>query len=73
LIHTQWKYVAAYAALGELDKARAHWAKCLELDPNWSADEMIRQFELWNWPKAFADEYVRTFGKLGYFPSGRGT
>ena len=66
VIHTQWKYVAAYTELGNLEKVREHWQKCLEIDPTWSAAKMRQQTELWNVPRDFADRYLRSFAKAGY-------
>ena len=39
LVETQNKYTAVYAELGDLDKAREHWEKCIEIDPEWSAQK----------------------------------
>ena len=67
IIHTQWKYVAAYAELGNLEKAREHWKKCVAIDPNWSTARMRQEFELWNFPQGeFVQRYLDSFAKAGF-------
>ena len=67
IIHTQWKYVAAYAELGNLEKAREHWKKCVEIDATWSTARMRQEFELWNFPQGeFVQRYLESFAKAGY-------
>ena len=67
IIHTQWKYVAAYAELGNLEKAREHWKKCVAIDANWSTARMRQEFELWNFPQGeFVQRYLDSFAKAGF-------
>ena len=67
IIHTQWKYVAAYAELGNLEKAREHWKKCVEIDAAWSTARMRQELELWNFPQGeFVQRYLDSFAKAGY-------
>lgn len=66
IIHTQWKYVAVYGELGNIEKAREHWKKCVAIDPTWSAASMRRQLELWNFPPDFAQRYMQGYAKAGY-------
>jgi adenylate cyclase len=70
ILHTEWKYVAAYAELGDITKAREHFDKCLQLDPKWSADEMMRQLRLWNFPDEFVERYLESYAKAGYYRTG---
>lgn len=66
LVETQQKYVAVYAELGNIDKAREHWNKCVELDPKWPIERMQEILILWNFPKDFAQRYLQSFAKAGY-------
>jgi adenylate cyclase len=66
LIETQNKYTAVYAELGDLDKAREHWKKCIEIDPEWSAEKMYRLFHLWNFEESFVTRYMQSIAKAGY-------
>lgn len=53
IVENQQKYVAVYAELGEIEKAREYWNNCLKLDPLWSADRLREMGRLWNFPKAY--------------------
>ena len=66
LVETQQKYVAIYAELGNIDKAREHWNKCVEFDPKWPIERMQEILILWNFPKDFAQRYLQSFAKAGY-------
>ena len=59
-------YVPVYAELGDLDKAREHWAKCQQLDPRWSADKVAQLTALWNLDPAVRARYLRSIAKAGY-------
>ncbi|MFN0040052.1 MAG: adenylate/guanylate cyclase domain-containing protein [Burkholderiales bacterium] len=67
ILHTQWKYVAAYAELGEIGKAREHFEKCRTIDPTWSADRMGEELRLWNLPEPLIKQYLQSYAKAGYF------
>ncbi len=62
LWETQQKYVAAYGQLGEVEKAREHWKKCLATDPDRS---VVQLMELWNFEKSFRKHYLEGFAKAG--------
>ncbi len=66
ILPTQWKYVVAYAELGQLDKAREHFKKCVALDPTWSATRMRQELQLWNFPEPFIQRYLQSYAKAGY-------
>jgi len=63
LVENQHKYTAAYAELGDLEKAREHWKKCLEIDPDWSILKMHRLFHLWNYEESFVTRYMQSIAK----------
>jgi TolB-like protein len=65
-IETQQQYVAAYAELGDLQKAREHWAKSLQLDPQWSADKLAQLSALWNFDPTLRVRYLQSIAKAGY-------
>jgi tetratricopeptide (TPR) repeat protein len=66
-VETQQMYVAVYAELGDLDKAREHWEKCRQLDPEWSADKLAQQIlALWSFEPTFSARYLQSFAKAGY-------
>jgi tetratricopeptide (TPR) repeat protein len=66
LLETQFKYVAAYGQLGDIDKAREHWNKCLELDSNWSVAMAIDMHKLWNSDEAVTPQVLEGFAKAGF-------
>jgi TolB-like protein/class 3 adenylate cyclase/Tfp pilus assembly protein PilF len=66
-VETQQMYVAVYAELGDLDKAREHWEKCRQLDPEWSADKLAQQIlALWSFEPTFSARYLQSLAKAGY-------
>jgi len=65
-IETQQQYVAVYAELGDLQKARQHWAKSLQLDPQWSADKLAQLSALWNFDPTLRERYLQSIAKAGY-------
>ncbi len=65
-VEQQQKYIALYAELGDLDKARVHWGNCVKLDPKWSMDRMKEILMLWNFPKDFSERYLQSFAKAGF-------
>jgi adenylate cyclase len=71
ILHTQWKYVAAYAELGDIHKAREHFEKCRKIDPTWSADRMRQELRLWNVPEDFINVYLASYAKAGFRETGR--
>jgi adenylate cyclase len=66
IVENQQKYVAVYAELGEIEKAREYWNNCLKLDPQWSADRLREMGRVWNFPKDFWDRYMQSIAKAGY-------
>jgi adenylate cyclase len=66
MVETQQKYIPVYVELGNIDKAREHWNKCVELDPKWSIERMKEILVLWNFPKDFSQRYLESFSKAGY-------
>jgi len=66
LIENQQKYTAVYAELGDLEKAHEHWKRCLEIDPDWSAQKLYRLFHLWNFEESFVTRYMQSIAKAGY-------
>lgn len=61
------KFTAAYAELGDLQRARDYWQKCLEIDPEWSADKLNELGgERWSIDKAFWTRYMQSIAKAGY-------
>lgn len=65
-LHTQWKYVPLYGELGDREKAREHWKKCVEIDPDWSVARLIEHLRLWNVPESLIGRYVDGYAKAGY-------
>ena len=66
LVENQHKYTAVYAELGDLEKAHEHWKRCIEIDPDWSAQKMYRLFHLWNFEESFVTRYMQSIAKAGY-------
>jgi tetratricopeptide (TPR) repeat protein len=66
IVENQQKYVAVYAELGDLENAKIHWNKCLELDPEWSASKLNRLASQWNFEKPFWQRYMQSFAKAGH-------
>ncbi len=66
IVETQQKYVAIYAELGNLGKAREHWNKCLELDAAFSVETQANRQRLWNFQEAFIQRYSQSIAKAGY-------
>ena len=66
LVENQLKYTAVYAELGDLAKAREHWKKCQEIDPDWSAEKLIGLFKLWNFEDSLVARYLQSIAKAGY-------
>ena len=60
------KFTAAYGELGNLQRAREFWEKCLEIDPAWSADKLNWLGQLWSFDKAFWARYMQSIAKAGY-------
>jgi tetratricopeptide (TPR) repeat protein len=65
MAETQYKYVAVYGQLGDNRKAREHWDKCTELEPNWSAVRMVEILRLWNFEESYIEDYMQGIGKAG--------
>jgi tetratricopeptide (TPR) repeat protein len=65
-LETQQMYVAVYAELGDLDKAREHWEKCRQLYPSWSADKAAQFYAIWNFDPAVRGRYLQSIAKAGY-------
>ena len=66
IVENQQKYVAVYAELGQIEKARQYWNNCIKLDPKWSADRLREIGQLWNFPKDYWDRYMQSIAKAGY-------
>ena len=65
LAETQLKYVMAYGQMGNVELALEHWEKCLELEPDWSAQRMIDIFHLWNFPEEQIAKFMEGVYKAG--------
>jgi tetratricopeptide (TPR) repeat protein len=66
IVENQQKYVAVYAELGDIESAKKHWNKCVELNPNWSANRLAEIGRLWNFPKDYWARYMQSIAKAGY-------
>ena len=66
ITESQQKYVAVYAELGNMEKAREHWQECLKIDPTYSAKAVRETFERWNFEPSFIQRYMQSFAKAGY-------
>jgi len=66
IVENRQKYVAVYAELGDLQLAREHWTKCLEIDPEWSADKLNEIGTRWSFEKVFWPRYMQSIAKAGY-------
>jgi len=66
IAENQQKYTAVYAELGDIEKARAHWQQCIELEPEWSSNMLANLGDLWSFDKSFWDRYMQSIAKAGY-------
>ncbi|UCH48983.1 MAG: adenylate/guanylate cyclase domain-containing protein [Betaproteobacteria bacterium] len=66
LCETQWKYVAAHGQLGEPQKAKQHWDKCVAAVPNFSADWVAKMLRIWNFQESFIQQYMEGIRKAGF-------
>jgi TolB-like protein/tetratricopeptide (TPR) repeat protein len=69
LCETQWKYVAAYGQLGEPQKAKQHWDKCVAVVPDFSADWVAKMLRIWNFQESFIQQYMEGVRKAGFLCS----
>ncbi len=58
--------VMAYGQLGNIEKAREHWAKCVEVEPDWSARRMVEIFHLWNFREGDIEKFMDGVAKAGF-------
>ncbi len=65
---TQMTYVMAYGQLGNREKAREHWAKCVAVEPDWSARRMVEIYRLWNVREADIEKLMDGVAQAGYTP-----
>jgi adenylate cyclase len=63
---TQWKFVAAYGQLGQPEKAKKHWDRCMALVPGLSTDFIANVLRLWNFQEPFIQHYMEGFRKAGH-------
>jgi adenylate cyclase len=61
----QQMYTAVYAELGDIEKARAHWQKYIELEPEWR-NTLANTGDLWSFEKWFGLAYMQSIEKAGY-------
>jgi tetratricopeptide (TPR) repeat protein len=66
LVETQLKYVTVYTELGDLDKAREYWQKCVDLDPEWSPKKLAQMMEIWHFDSPVRARLEETVAKAGY-------
>jgi adenylate cyclase len=66
IAENQQKYTAVYAELGDIEKAQAHWQKCIELEPGWSIYTLAKIGDLWSFEKSFGLGYMQSLEKAGY-------
>ena len=66
MAETQYKYVAAYGQLGDGRKAREHWDRCAELEPNWSSMRVVEILRLWNFEESYIEAYMLGIVKAGF-------
>jgi adenylate cyclase len=66
IAETQYKYVATYGELGDNKKAREHWDKCLELEPEWSTARLVEILRLWNFEESYVELYMQGVAKAGF-------
>ena len=66
IVENLQKYTAAYAELGELDRAREFWAKCKQIEPDWSAAKLNGLGKLWSFEESFWVRYMQSIAKAGY-------
>jgi adenylate cyclase len=62
---TIMKYVMTYGQLGDQEQAMENWRRCLEVEPDWSAQRMIDIFELWNFPEEHVEQFMEGVWKAG--------
>lgn len=66
IVENLQKYTAAYTELGESERAREFWAKCKQIDPDWSADKLNGLGKLWSFEESFWTRYMQSIAKAGY-------
>jgi adenylate cyclase len=66
IVENLQKYTAAYAELGDLQRAREYWAKCKAIDGEWSADKLNGLGDLWSFERGFWTRYMQSIAKAGY-------
>jgi TolB-like protein len=66
MAETQFKYVAAYGQLGDRGRAREHWDRCAELEPNWSSMRVVEMLRLWNFEESYIEGYMQGIAKAGF-------
>jgi hypothetical protein len=62
---TIMKFVMTYGQLSDQEQAMEYWRRCLEVEPDWSAQRMIDIFELWNFPEDHIDQFMEGVWKAG--------
>ncbi len=59
------KFVPAYGQLGDIEKAREYWTKCVEIEPDWSAQRMLDILHNWNFTEADTVKVMEGVYKAG--------
>jgi len=66
LCQTQFKYVAVYGQLGEPEKAKRYWDRCVATVADFSPGRVAELLRVWNLPESFIEHYMEGIGKAGY-------
>lgn len=58
LAETVVKYVMAYGAMGDAERAMEYWRTCLEIEPDFSPQKLIDLFRTWNFREQDIDSLM---------------
>ena len=65
ICETIHKYVSAYGQLGQTDKAKEYWSRCLAVEPTYSPERLRQGFHVWNMPPSLSRQYMEGLTKAG--------
>ena len=59
------KYVSAYGQMGQPDKAKEYWSRCLAVEPTFSPERVSQLSDIWNLPPSLTRQFLEGFAKAG--------
>lgn len=59
------KLVSAYGQMGQADKAKEYWRRCLAVEPTYSLERVSQSLDVWNMPPSLKRQYMEGLTRAG--------